>query len=249
MSSLRFWQRPGEPPQSSSSQEATLAAPVPIVLTWPDPAVPLGSPPTYDDARVPVEAVTYTLSPQGFNTLLVLPPADWPDSRPRYHIVVSLNCMNPFSFITTIHSGASDSGLFVGEFETGLSTIPGTVCLGDRQRQIKDVLRMQGHPRWMWRFGDDTTRHLRWEKLNLNNFSTGVWNCFFASDRHPAPTQLKIAQFQGTPSTGTERTQPATLRVYPPGQALFDEILISVLLVERKRLQPSPPEGSTGWWS
>ncbi|KAJ7765506.1 hypothetical protein DFH07DRAFT_367658 [Mycena maculata] len=239
-------QRPGEPPQFSSSQETSTPAPVPVVLTWPDPAAPLGTPPAYEDARVPVEAVTYTLSPQGFNTLLVLPPADWPDSRPRYHIAVSLNCMNPFSFITTIHSGASDSGPVVGEFEMGISTIPGTVCLGDCQRQIKDVLRMQGHPRWVWHFGDDTTRHLRWE---LNNFRTGVWNCFLASDRHPAPTPLKIAQFKGAPYTGTERTQPATLRVYPLGQALFDEILISVLLVERKRLQPPPPEGLKGWWS
>jgi hypothetical protein len=91
----------------------------PIVLTWPDPNAPIppGSPPPYDHARVPLHAVNYTFSPQGFNTLLLLPPSDLQDTRPQYHISVAMNCMNPFSFITTVHKGASDFGPYVGEFE------------------------------------------------------------------------------------------------------------------------------------
>ncbi|KAJ6606600.1 hypothetical protein DFH09DRAFT_821178, partial [Mycena vulgaris] len=75
------------------------------------------------------------------NTLLLLPPSDLPDTRPQYHISVALNCMNPFSYITTIHRGASDSGPYVGEFEMGISTIPATVCLGSLgQKTIMDAL-------------------------------------------------------------------------------------------------------------
>jgi len=134
----------------------------------------------------------------------------------------------------------------------GIATIPSTVCLGDAQKQIKDVLRVEHRTRWVWHFGDDPTRHIRWE---LVNFSTGLFNCFLASDRHPASTHLKIAQFKGAPHTGkgTERTPLSVLRVYPLGQALFDDIIISALIVERKRLQPPAPRLLTQedrlWWS
>jgi hypothetical protein len=57
----------------------------------------------------------------------------------------------------------------------GISTIPGTVCLGDSQKKIKDVMRIENRSgrQWTWQFRDDTTQHIRWE---LNNFSTGLFN-------------------------------------------------------------------------
>ncbi|KAJ7093129.1 hypothetical protein C8R44DRAFT_399036 [Mycena epipterygia] len=237
------------------SGENSARAPSPVVLTWPEPvpegAIPFGSPPAYDHARVPLHPVNYTFSPQGFNSLLLLPPPDLPDTRPLYHISVALNCMNPFSFITTVHRGASDSGPYVGEFEMGISTIPATVCMGSSQKTIKDAIRVEHRTRWCWRFKEDPSQHIRWE---LNNFSTGLFNCFLASDRHPASTDLKIAQFRGAPYTqkGNERTPPSMLRIYPTGQALFDDILVSALIIERKRLHPSSPEiygPRTLWWN
>ncbi|KAF7338603.1 hypothetical protein MVEN_02086600 [Mycena venus] len=113
--------------------------PAPIVLTWPDPnaALPAHDPPAYDDARVPLEPVNYTLSPQGYNTLLLLPPPDLQDTRPQYNISVRLNVLNPFSFITTVHKGASDAGPYVGEFEAGISMVASTVTMGDCQKRIK----------------------------------------------------------------------------------------------------------------
>ncbi|KAJ6618262.1 hypothetical protein B0H10DRAFT_2030004 [Mycena sp. CBHHK59/15] len=82
-----------------------------------------------------------------------------------------MNCMNPFSYITTIHRGATDNGAYVGEFEMGISTIPGTVCLDDCQKKIHDV--------WTFTFRDNPRQHIRWE---LNNFSTGIFNvCPFPS--------------------------------------------------------------------
>ncbi|KAK7023854.1 hypothetical protein R3P38DRAFT_2954555 [Favolaschia claudopus] len=226
----------------------------PLVLTWPDPnqleEIPSHDPPAYDHARVPLHPVNYQFSPQGFNTLLLLPPSGFPDSRPQYHISVSMNCFNPFSFITTVHKGASDLSPHVGEFEMGISTIPGTVVMGQRQKAIKDVVRTasSGRARWSWRFSDDSSRHLRWE---LVNFGTGIFNCFLASEPYPASIDLKIAQFKGAPSTqkGTDRTPPSMLRIYPQGQPLFDDILMSILIIERRRLQPPTPKEDTLWWS
>jgi len=230
--------------------------PAPIVLTWPDPdtvtTVPSHDPPAYDDARVPLNPVNYTFSPQGHNTLLLLPPRDLQDTRPQYYISIALNVMNPFSFITTVHKGASDAGPYVGEFEMGISTIPGTVAMGDCQKKIKDVVRNDHRSRWTWRFRDDPSQHIRWE---LPNFSTGIFNCFLASEAHPASTHLKIAQFRGAPynQKGTERTPPSMLRIYPTGQTLFDDILMSALIFERRRLQPPAPRTHQVedclWWS
>ncbi|KAJ6547166.1 hypothetical protein B0H19DRAFT_1164287 [Mycena capillaripes] len=228
--------------------------PQPIVLTWPDPNPPVeGSPPAYEAARMPLNPVNYTFSPNGHNSILLLPPSELPDTRPLYYVSVALNCMNPFSFITTIHKGASDSGPHVGEFEMGISTIPGTVAMGNCQKKIKDAVRVERtRSRWTWQFRDDPSQHLRWE---LNNFSTGIFNCFLASDSWPASTHLKIAQFKGAPfhQKGVERTPPSMLRIYPQGQASFDDILVSVLIFERKRLQPPSPKThqaeDSPWWS
>ncbi|KAJ7105745.1 hypothetical protein C8R43DRAFT_1046167 [Mycena crocata] len=227
----------------------------PIVLTWPEPLtdVPFGNPPAYDHARLPLHAVNYTFSPQGFNTTLLLPPSDLPETRPQYHISVVINVMNPFSFITTIHRGASESGPYVAQFEMGISTNPSTVCMEDCQKKIKDAIRSEHRSRWVWHFRDDPSQHIRWE---LNNLSTGLFNCFFASDSYPASTQLKIAQFKGVPleQKGTARTAPSMLRIYPAGQALFDDILVSAMILERRRLRPPRPQVANndpdgGWWS
>ncbi|KAF7359418.1 hypothetical protein MSAN_01284400 [Mycena sanguinolenta] len=224
----------------------------PVVLTWPaeDTSTPSHDPPAYDEARLPLNPVNYEFSPQGFNALLLLPPSNLPDTRPLYYISVAMNCMNPFSFITTVHKGASNSGPYVGEFEMGISTIPGTVAIGDCQKRIRDVVH-HVHTRWTWTFRADRSQHIRWE---LPNSSTGIFNCFLASDPYPASPHLKIAQFKGASfnQKGTERTPPSMLRVYPTGQPLFDDILLSVLIIERRRLQPPAPQTyqtESIWWS
>ncbi|KAJ7349324.1 hypothetical protein DFH08DRAFT_141907 [Mycena albidolilacea] len=183
--------------------------PAPVVLTWPDPdaSIPSHSPPAYDAAQVPLVPVNYEFSPRGFNTLLLLPPPGAQNTRPQYHISVALNCMNPFSFITTVRRGASDTGPYVGEFEMGISTIPGTVVMADCQMKIKEAIRNDPGSRWTWRFRDDPTQHIRWQ---LMDSSTGVSNCFFASEPHPASTHVKIAQFKGAPVT--KRVPNALLR-------------------------------------
>ncbi|KAI0330706.1 hypothetical protein GY45DRAFT_1250192 [Cubamyces sp. BRFM 1775] len=52
-----------------------------------------------------------------------------------------------------------------------------------------------------------------------------------------------IAAFVVCSSTSNVRQaapQPASITIYPAGQHIMDHILTSALLVERKRLTPSP---------
>lgn len=49
--------------------------------------------------------------------MLLLPPPDVQDTRPLYHISVSMNCFIPSSYITTLRRGANEYGDLVAEFE------------------------------------------------------------------------------------------------------------------------------------
>jgi hypothetical protein len=59
----------------------------------------------------------YTFSPNGFSSMLVLPPSDAPDTRPIYHISIALDPFIPTAGATTVCRGGHADNEFVGEFE------------------------------------------------------------------------------------------------------------------------------------
>jgi hypothetical protein len=71
----------------------------------------------YTQARAPTRMLEYTFSSYGASTLLIIPPADAPDTRPLYHISSFTNVLNPSSGTTVLHRGGSVSQPLVGEFE------------------------------------------------------------------------------------------------------------------------------------
>ncbi|KAF9527905.1 hypothetical protein CPB83DRAFT_855394 [Crepidotus variabilis] len=79
----------------------------PLVLTWqpePPPILPDEHPPDYSSASRPTINVRYIFSPiAGQNAMLVVPPAESPDTRPKFYIALSTNIFMPFSYITTIY--------------------------------------------------------------------------------------------------------------------------------------------------
>jgi hypothetical protein len=68
-------------------------------------------------ARRPTKTLRYTFSPMNFNSMILVPPADAPDTRPLYHISHSLNNFMPYSMITTIRRDGLAEGQVVGDFE------------------------------------------------------------------------------------------------------------------------------------
>ncbi|KAF9453603.1 hypothetical protein P691DRAFT_658346 [Macrolepiota fuliginosa MF-IS2] len=99
-----------------------LPVPEQVVLSWPPSEtnvepIPNEAPPDYRVARNPVQPVRYQFSNLGANSMILLPPADAPDTRPVYHITVSMNCFVPNCYITTIRRGGTEQGEYVGDFE------------------------------------------------------------------------------------------------------------------------------------
>nr|GAT55470.1 predicted protein [Mycena chlorophos] len=212
-------------------------------LSWrpPSPTPSALMPPSYEIAQVPTETVVYMFSPQESNIMLLLPPADSPDTRPRYHISISFNMWNPLSFITTVRKGATDSAPIVAEFDMGISTLPGTVSMGGITKFLKEVLIEREWTKFHWKFRQDARQHIYWERTTNE---PGLYHCFVNG--------IKLASYQG--ATVKRRPKASPLTVHPKGQPYFDDIVVSLLILERRRFRPPAPRSGglleqNAWWS
>ncbi|KAK0192690.1 hypothetical protein F5146DRAFT_1136515 [Armillaria mellea] len=135
----------------------------------------------------------------------------------------------PSSYITTVRKGALESGELVGEFEMGLTSKlkPSTVCVRGQEALLRDILddskRDVASILWKGQSG-----HLFWDDNSITK------KCY--RTEHCRPFEL-LAQFS-VPNRLRQLGDPAEctqLRIYPEGQEHFDDILISILVLERKR--------------
>jgi hypothetical protein len=67
--------------------------------------------------RAPTQPLTYTFSPHAFGAMLLLPPANAPDTRPLYHISFAPDVFNPNASTTAVRRGGGAENALVGEFE------------------------------------------------------------------------------------------------------------------------------------
>ncbi|PBK99075.1 hypothetical protein ARMGADRAFT_1007695 [Armillaria gallica] len=215
-----------------------------VVLSWNPPSmgpseeelppprtdpIPFGAPPAYNTARLPTIPVTYSFSRLSFNSLILIPPPESPDSRPLYHISVNNNVFNTMSHTTIIHRGPTEDGPYVGEFESGISYKNATVYMGGVETPLSARLSKRGSftaGRWNW----TGPKH----KL--------AWNCEITPRIcHSVNNQNTVyARFNPSNKLRKANTPPElyTLQIMPAGQAFFDDILISALLIEQQRLCP-----------
>jgi hypothetical protein len=71
----------------------------------------------YSQARAPTRPLQYTFTPHTSGSMLLIPPAEAPDSRAVYYITVFPNLFNPGTGVTRVLRGGGADGSFVGEFE------------------------------------------------------------------------------------------------------------------------------------
>jgi hypothetical protein len=71
---------------------------------------------SYADLFIPTHPFTYTFFMTDDDAMLLIPPSDAPDTRPIYHISVSVNPFMPSISTTTIRKAAAD-GDWVGSLE------------------------------------------------------------------------------------------------------------------------------------
>ncbi|KAF5362486.1 hypothetical protein D9756_002712 [Leucocoprinus leucothites] len=205
-------------------------------------SVPNEPPPVYHVAKFPVTTVKYQFSNLGPNSMTLLPPRDSPDPRPVYHISVSMNCFVPFSYITTVRRGGQEDGQFVGDFEMGAGNVsasmkPPTICLRGREISMKLSINVEptgkAKNRWAWIPPRPNP--------TLQDLPVFCWN--FSKKHGPFKcesrdgNQTLLATFI-PPVRSQQRDGPAelpALEVTPAGHRLFDDILFSLLIIERQR--------------
>ncbi|KAF5312064.1 hypothetical protein D9619_002306 [Psilocybe cf. subviscida] len=192
---------------------------------------------------IPTRNVEFTFSPVGPNSMLLLPQADEGDAHPRYYITVMPSCFMPLSHITTIYRGANENAPRVGEFEMGITSVASERQIGTRPPEplaavLKKVGIFNGN-RWRWsrNVGPNLAySYLFWE------CNAAPFTCF-TEDEQKKPGKA-VAWF--TPQRAANRTGASArlshLEVTPQGQMLFDDIIMSILTIERKLLQPPEPK-------
>ncbi|KZT07049.1 uncharacterized protein LAESUDRAFT_725396 [Laetiporus sulphureus 93-53] len=150
-----------------------------------------------------------------------------------------MNCFIPTSHITTIRRGGSPYGEVVGSFEMGIATKKSAVTMAGRERLMDVVLNKAGNKAnrvWQWKWHNNRELHLSW------HCDSPVKYCYLAAQAG-TPNASLLASF--TPQPLAPRADglpspPSSLKVFPDGQWLFDDIVISTLILERKRLTPDP---------
>ncbi|KAK0208771.1 hypothetical protein DFS33DRAFT_472994 [Desarmillaria ectypa] len=207
---------------------------------------PVGRSPGYVVAGTPTTNIVYSFSHIGDNAMILIPPHDAPDTRPKYHISVRLNCFIPSSYITTIRRGATQEGAMVGDFEMGIADKTATLFIRDKEFPISDVLGKSGSRRgglWDWKFVKyglfwDCKKNPRKVRLNKRSDIDRVIQkkiqCF-SSDRKILFAIFMPVTNLRKPNIPAELSQ---LEVTPQGQPFFDDILMSIMIIERWRLTP-----------
>lgn len=229
--------------QVSGSQDASATPPegtpdvVPLDLSiaaTTNVAMPHEDPPAYVDARRPTTPVTYVFSPLGGNAMTLLPPVDSADTRPLYNISVAMNVFVPTSYITTVRRGGSEDGPIVGDFEMGISNKASTVFIRDKECTVHEALQPKTFKSDVltWTL---TNKELLWDITG----DTKLYTCF--SVEKGVTGRVALARFLPNRSLrlpdARHRTQ--MLEVTPAGQEFMDDIVLSVLIIERRRRRPA----------
>ncbi|PBK80499.1 hypothetical protein ARMGADRAFT_1171883 [Armillaria gallica] len=207
---------------------------VQLMPPMPENTVPSIEPPLYNAVSRLTEPVTYSFRPHSLNTMVLVPP----DLRPRYHISTGSNCFIPSSYITTIRRGGTEHDELVADFEMGASKLPESVYIRGGEYHIKDTIKIckSAHLGRNISWKDRQAfynNHQEWTLGSQNiewDLSENTKVCTSSSRTSRAP---KVIYAKFTPRRGRSLAQ---LEVTPEGQELFDDILISALILERRRL-------------
>ncbi|KAK1229413.1 hypothetical protein PQX77_007533 [Marasmius sp. AFHP31] len=208
-----------------------------------------GQPPEAHLPGMPSDSIMYTFSPVSSKAMVLLPPASLGSLGPLYHISVAPSLFTGSAAITTIREGGSKTGDFVADFQSttassddydsGKHWQSGTVCI-----RGKELL-------GRWRF---TQARLDWdydwEQLNVNTVEriytvtpfTHQIPMFLtkqgAQCYHVAAIGIShrtlYAKFKPPNSAARHGPQGvAFLDVTQQGHHLLEQILVSVLILER----------------
>ncbi|KAK7694970.1 hypothetical protein QCA50_002158 [Cerrena zonata] len=155
--------------------------------------------------------VTYQFEPTGMNSMALVPATPNAPRYEAYRVELFLNCFNPTSHISKVYRRGTNNFEPVAEFEMGISAEPARI-------------QFRGHDSC-----EMTKMFYAYRNVQSRN------PCFRRGDR-AAETRLATLVFTG--SGNGILSPPTTLWVSTTGHEIFDDIVVSALLAERKRLSP-----------
>ncbi|KAI1784170.1 hypothetical protein LXA43DRAFT_976810 [Ganoderma leucocontextum] len=185
--------------------------------------------PPYNLIERPTVPRIYTFSSWSHDSMFLLPSRAVDRTRtPVYNISVGLN-LDPFvplSYVTTIRRGSDEQGEVVGEFEVAVMHSRAIMKMGNHSTRMSNVLKKDGHSsrKFLWTYGHV---ELRWDCRTTLEDGSPMCIC---TDRG----SQQVASFVPPPLEASPPLPAATLTVFPDGHELFDHILMSALVVERK---------------
>lgn len=192
-------------------------------------------PPDYVEALLPTTPMDYTFrSVEGdSHSMVVVPPMDVTDTRPLYHIRVVHDLFDPSFFVTSIRKGSND-GYFVGDFKTkpDCSALEETVYFKRTEDHIfKKLIASTKRDEFQWKLQHADGGSLLWKWGRW-------WTCRYVPGQMVSKNKSYdiVAQFYPARMRSPSNTQKLTqMTMEPSGQKYFDEIILSVLILERKR--------------
>ncbi|KAF8167621.1 hypothetical protein B0H34DRAFT_792329 [Crassisporium funariophilum] len=179
------------------------------------------------------------------NSMIMSPPSYVDHPHPSYYISVNMNCFTPTSYITTIRRGGWD-GDFVGNFEMGISAFrkPNTVCFRDYECPLGEMLeqssKMFRSVSYLWKSKsslESTSLELYWEESTFAGSS--VLSCFLGKEKMITNVVAKFIPSTFSRRPGRMASDLTRLEVSPQGHDYLDDIVVSVLVIERIRTSPN----------
>ncbi|PPQ94454.1 hypothetical protein CVT25_002545 [Psilocybe cyanescens] len=204
--------------------------------------LPGNLPPAYNNIPIPDVAIAYSFSQIGTsNAMFVVPRQGAVDTRPLYYVSVGHEPFLPTCLVTSIFRGSSDQDTYVGSFQTTLlqsdNSGQAISIRGSEGRQsdvFKPGTKKKGNQTFDW--GDGTMTRIRLQWTCPNWPSAGTFTC-----RNPVNNHV-YAEY----SVSSRRLEPKEnplLTVLPIGHSVFDDLVLSILLLERRRLLLLPDTG------
>ncbi|KAJ4485168.1 hypothetical protein C8R41DRAFT_442217 [Lentinula lateritia] len=191
------------------------------------------TPPGYAATTKPTESITYIFEPRPAENAMLLRPAETGgrEARHPYYISVTLNCFTPSSHITSIRK-YERQGELVGDFEIAAkeSKNVSTVYFRGYENPIEEVLVPRlFRNQWTWK-PTETHFVLYWDDSAGGNSIA----CFKSKDKTNTNLLAKFIPRSHMRKPGRE-IEYTKFEVTPAGHEVFDDILISALIIERLR--------------
>lgn len=200
--------------------------------------------PGYSYYPRPERPLIYTFSEWASDSMYLMSPIDapsyFPVQGPMYAIsaMLSVNPLVPVSCVTTVRRASGDTGSLIGRFEISLNQKRELVSFcssGYTSKNLADMLRPinRSDNHWLWASEDVT---LRWDcRSNLDD-GTPVCNCYSVEGDYPNQLASFVPQpLQLDMEIESDTLPPAILTIWPDGHQYLDDILFSILIIERKR--------------